>query len=207
MPSNCVLALVAHDEVGEKAYGGHLSKREIELLPSAVSGPPRLFLRGRELPPRAPRVSLSHGGGFSCAALTRPGAAAGVDLETVAPRVPAFYPGNFTPHERQWAEAGARSTGLPVPWLYTLLWTLKEAALKSGVTNVRSVWGFSGMEIRLPADLPERLAASRGAALGESFAGFEALICAARRQTRARVETTSTSETILSLFTASEANP
>lgn len=264
MPSDgpsdlCALALVPHDEVGEKAWVGHLSRREadhfaglvnlrvrrrwlagrlagkhlllrgpgrgprlevldgerlrelplasyreIELLPAPASGPPRLVWRGREL---SPRVTLSHGGGFSCAALTRPGAAAGIDLETVAPRIPAFYPGNFTPRERQWADAGARSSGLPAPWLYTLLWTLKEAALKSGATPVRSVWGFAGMEIELPAALPERLAASRGEALGERFAGFEALVRSARRETRARVETTTTPETILSLLTASEANP
>ena len=166
--------------------------REIELLPVA-SGPPRLTWHGREVPAR---VSISHGGGLSCAALAAAGAA------TVVPRVEAFYRGNFTPGERRWAEDGARSTGLSRDWLYTFLWTLKEAAFKSGATTIRGVWGFAGLEIRLPADLAERLEASRRPALGERFAAFETLVCAAQRRTLARIETTSTPGVVLSLFTA-----
>jgi phosphopantetheinyl transferase len=176
--------------------------REIEVLP-VESGPPRLAWRGHDL---AARVSISHGGGFSCAAVASSGAATGLDLEAAAPRAAAFYRGNFTPRERRWAEDGARTSGLSADWLYTFLWTLKEAALKSGVTPVRSVWEIAGLEIRVPADLPERLAASRRAALGECFATFETLICAARRCTRARIETTSTPEAVLSLLTAVEAS-
>jgi phosphopantetheinyl transferase len=168
--------------------------REIELMPLPGGG--------------TPRVSISHSGGFSCAALPAnisDTAPTGMDLETVVPRGAAFYRGNFTPRERRWADDGARATGLDPEWLHTFLWTLKEAALKSGATTTRSVWGFAGLEIRLPAELPGQLAASRGAALGERFAGFEALVCEAGRRTRARVETTSTPEAILSLFTAPEA--
>ena len=176
--------------------------REIEVLP-AESGPPRLSWRGHELPAR---VSISHGGGFSCAAVASCGAATGLDLETAAPRAAAFYRGNFTPRERRWAEDGARTSGLSIDWLYTFLWTLKEAALKAGVTPVRSVWEIAGLEIRLPADLPERLAASRRVALGACFSTFETLICAAQRCTRARIETTSTPEAVLSLLTAVEAS-
>ncbi len=172
--------------------------REIELLPVA-SGPPRLTWRGREVPAR---VSISHGGGLSCAALAAAGAATGIDLETVAPRVEAFYRGNFTPGERRWAEDGARATGLSREWLYTFLWTLKEAAFKSGATAIQGVWEFAGLEIRLPAGLAGRLAASRRPALGESFAAFETLVCAAQRRTLARIETTSTPDVVLSLFTA-----
>lgn len=179
------------------------SCREIEVLPAAAGGPPRLAWRGRELPVR---VSISHGGGFSCAALADQDTATGVDLETVAPRVAAFYRGNFTPRERDWAEAAARSTGLTSEWLYTFLWTVKEAALKSGATPVRSVWAMAGLEVRLPADLPARLEAGRRPALGERFTPFETLVCAARRCTRARIETTATPGVVLSLFTAVEAS-
>ncbi len=193
--------LVALDGESLRAFPA-ASYREIELLP-APSGPPRPTRRGHELPAR---VSISHAGGLSCAALAAPGAAAGIDLETAAPRVEAFYRGNFTPRERQWADAGARSTSLSADWIYTFLWTLKEAALKAGVTAMQSVWEIAGLEIELPADLPERLAASRRAVLGECFATFETVVCAARRSTRARIETTSTPELILSLFTAVEAS-
>lgn len=177
------------------------SSREIEVLPAAVSGPPRLTWRGRELPVR---VSISHGGGFSCAALADPDTATGVDLETVAPRVAAFYRGSFTPGERAWTAAAARATGLTAEWLYTFLWTVKEAAIKSGATAVRSVWGLGALEIHLPADLPARLEADCRPALGECFTPFETLVCAARRCTRARIETTSTPGVVLSLFTAAE---
>jgi 4'-phosphopantetheinyl transferase EntD len=176
--------------------------REIELLPAA-GGRPRLAWHGRELPAR---ISISHGGGLSCAALPAAGAATGIDLETVAPRVAAFYRGNFTPAERRWAETGARSSGLSVDWLYTFLWTLKEAAFKSGAMGVQGVWEFAGMECRLPADLAERLAANNRPVLGESFAAFETLVCAARRWTRAHIETTSTPGVVLSVLTAVGAN-
>src|SRR6185436_6566232 len=191
--------LMALDGASLRAFPA-ASCREIELLP-AESGPPRPTRRGRKLPAR---VSISHAGGFSCAALADAGAAAGVDLESVVPRVPAFYRGNFTPRERQWAEAGARSTTLSADWLYTFLWTVKEASLKSGATAVRSVWELAHLEIELPADLPGILAADRRAALGERFSTFETVVCAAGRSTRARIETTSTPDFVLSLFTAVE---
>lgn len=176
--------------------------REIEVLPGE-SGPPRLTWRGREVPAQ---VSISHSGGLSCAVVAEAGAATGLDLESAQPRAEAFYRGNFTPRERDWVAAGARSCGLPAAWLFTLLWTIKEAALKSGATAVRSVWGFPGLEVRLPEDLPAQLAARRRPALGDCFITFEALVCAARRCTRARIETTSTPDFILSLFTDVEAS-
>lgn len=178
------------------------SCREIEVLPGE-SGPPRLTWRGQAVPAQ---VSISHGGGFSCAAVAGPGVATGIDLESTAPRVEAFYRGNFTPRERDWVDAGARASGLPGAWLFTLLWTIKEAALKSGATAVRSVWGFPGLEVRLPADLPGQLAAGCRPALGERFTAFEALACADGRRTRARIETTSTPDLILSLLTDVEAS-
>ena len=178
------------------------SCREIEVLPGE-SGPPRLTWHGRAVPAQ---VSISHGGGFSCAAVAGPGAATGLDLESTAPRVDAFYRGNFTLRERDWVDAGARASGLPGAWLFTLLWTIKEAALKSGATAVRSVWGFPGLEVRLPEDLPGQLAAGCRPALGERFTAFEALTCADGRRTRTRIETTSTPDLILSLLTDVEAS-
>lgn len=179
--------------------------REIELLPPAVSGPPRLTREGREI---EPRVSISHGGGLSCAAVTSgaAGATIGIDLETVAPHVAAFYRRSFTPRERRWAQDGAGATGLPQDWLYTFLWTVKEAALKSGATGIRSVWELAGLEVLLPAELAPRLAAGRRSELGERFVRCETAVVSGQRQTAARLETTSTPEAILSVFTPSEAS-
>lgn len=184
------------------------SYREIELLTPAASGPPRLTRRGREI---EPRVSISHGGGLSCAAVTSGGTGSagvrtGVDLETVAPHVAAFYRGNFTPRERRWAEDGAGAANLPGEWLYTFLWTVKEAALKSGATAARSVWELASLEVLLSGELRELLASCRRAALGERFVSFETVVLAAQRKTRARIETTATPEAVLSLFTPIEAS-
>jgi phosphopantetheinyl transferase len=201
LPGAGARRFVALDGAGLRALPA-ASCREIELLPAA-SGPPRLTRHGREHPAR---VSISHAGGFSCAVLAAPGVATAIDLETAAPRAGAFYRGNFTPRERAWAEAGARSSGLSGDWLYTFLWTLKEAAIKAGATAVRSVWEIAGLEIALPAGLPALLAAGRRTVLGECFTAFETVACAARRPARARIETTATPDLILSLFTAVEAN-
>jgi len=175
--------------------------REIEIL-AERDRPPRLSWRGKEL---GSPISISHAGGYSSAALTAPGAAAGLDLEAVAPRVAAFYRQSFTARERRWVEQGARASGLTAAWLYTLLWTVKEAAFKSGATSVRGAWELGRLEAQLPDDLAERLAASCRPALGQCFASFETSITSPLRSTSARVETTATPEVILSLFNASEA--
>ena len=90
------------------------------------SGAPVLHHRGRPLPYS---LSLSHrAGGVFCACCPLPGVALGVDLEWVEDRHPAFYQDYFTAAEQAFA-AGVEPHA-PAVW-FTLLWSAKEAVLKS----------------------------------------------------------------------------
>jgi hypothetical protein len=127
-------------------------------------------------------------------------------METVGPRAEAFYRSSFTPQERCGAEAGARS-GLAGEWLYTFLWTVKEAALKSGTTAARGVWDLARMEVSMPVGWPGLVAAGCGSSLGERFVAFEVIVGEDDRGNTARIETTSTPEVVLTVFEATEASP
>lgn len=177
--------------------------RQVEVLPAADTGRPQLDWGGRR---SSQRVSISHSGGVACAGLSGGEAPIGIDMETDVPRARAFYRGNFSARERRWAELGARRAGLDDGWLYTFLWTVKEAALKSGAAAARNVWELPRMEVVWPWARPERIAASRGSYMGERFAVLEVVICEDQRRTRARVETTSTPEVVLTAFEPFEAS-
>ena len=94
-----------------------------------------------------------------------------------------------------------------IRWLYTFLWTVKEAALKSGAAGVRSVWEFPAVAVEPPPGLAASLAASVGAELGERFAACDLGIAAAGGCTRGRVETTATLTAILTTFCAATSAP
>ena len=192
---------VALDGAGLQAFPAD-RYREVELIPADGGGAPLPTLRGEAL---ASRLSIAHAGAVSCAALSSRGNALGVDLETVEPRTGAFYRGNFTAGERAWVGAAAATGALDAEWLYTFLWTVKEAALKSGAAPVRSVWEFLAVEVDGPPDLAARLAGCIGAELGERFTAFDVTVTAAGRSTRGAVETTATRDAILTLFTVSTA--
>jgi hypothetical protein len=119
--------------------------QNIEVLPDG-STPERhskLVWCGKDRPES---ISLSHAGGLSCACINV-GPPAAIDIETAVPRVDAFYRNTFTEAERYWVsrETGGESTRSI--WLYTLLWTLKESALKLGRLNQVSVWDLPRIEI------------------------------------------------------------
>lgn len=117
--------------------------RRIEVV-AGDGGKPCLSWCGQ---PRTESISLSHSGDISCACLGI-GVLTAVDIETIAPRLDAFYRQNFTAAERSWATCGIRSD-----WVFTLLWSLKESALKLGWPNeAAGVWDMPKLEIaRLPA--------------------------------------------------------
>jgi phosphopantetheinyl transferase len=120
--------------------------RRIEVLPSSTkqSGYPRMSWCGKD---SARDISMSHIAGMACACISRQGAI-GVDLEIPVPRVDSFYRGNFTRSERNWVDQHSGNTSISSEWLYTFLWTLKEATLKSAGSNKKSVWDIPGIEIR-----------------------------------------------------------
>ena len=117
-------------------------------------------------------LSISHGGGWTVACLrplSRPlsgvsSRLGGLDLERVEARPQSFYRGNFTVSERLWARCPAtrtqdgRAMRQLVQQRFTLLWTVKESLLKSGLVGLRSVWDFPRLELtplgELPAEAP-----------------------------------------------------
>jgi len=105
--------------------GKPFAPTEYALLRSP-SGAPVLHHRGSPLPHS---LSLSHrAGGVLCACCPLPSAALGVDLEWVEERHPAFYQDYFTPAEQ--AFVAKAEPYAPAVW-FTLLWSAKEAVLKS----------------------------------------------------------------------------
>jgi len=110
------------------------------------NGKPSLVWCGQA---RSECISLSHSGSVSCASIAF-GPPTVIDLETTHPRIDAFYRNNFTEAERSWAVRGAGGESTKANWFFTLLWTLKESALKLGWLN--SLWNLPRIEIAgLPA--------------------------------------------------------
>jgi 4'-phosphopantetheinyl transferase EntD len=103
----------------------------------------RLVWCGKDRPES---ISLSHAGGLSCACIT-PGTPTAIDVETAVPRIDAFYRNNFTKAERSWVAREAADDSVKSNWFFTLLWTLKESALKLGRLNHASIWNLPGIEI------------------------------------------------------------
>jgi phosphopantetheinyl transferase len=101
--------------------------RMLQLLPGP-GGEPELRWRGRPAGPLS--VSLTHSGGWVAVAVSA-GGRVGVDLERIEGRSPAFAT-VFTPAERAWSAARA---GVSLEASQTLLWALREAAFKAGLTH------------------------------------------------------------------------
>lgn len=100
---------------------------------------------------RNENVSLSHCNGVACASLaTTPTA---VDIEIATSRVSAFYRKTFTAAERTWVSSSARDDEFTASWFFTLLWTLKESALKLKLLTSATLWQLPHIEIEGLPDL------------------------------------------------------
>jgi phosphopantetheinyl transferase len=121
--------------------------REVEILPQRwwEAGTPRLIWMGR---PHPTHVSLAYTAQLTAACLD-PFRAVGLDLEVPCLRQPAFYRMNFTLAEQGWAERVYASVRIGVDRIYTVLWCLKEAALKSDESDEASLWQLPQIEVRL----------------------------------------------------------
>ncbi|MBV8859357.1 MAG: 4'-phosphopantetheinyl transferase superfamily protein [Acidobacteria bacterium] len=156
-------------------------------------GAPRLFWCGGE---RTERLSLSHTRGVAGACLTA-GAPAAIDVETVAPRHGAFYRKNFTEAERRWAAGRAGGGAAGPDWCFTLLWALKESALKLGWLSQSSVWSFPRIQIGGLPDLDRVGPFCWTGALGDACASFTARVEEDSRVTHARVTAAGTRGLVL----------
>ena len=119
------------------AGAGHLERfpasayRQLDVLPrdGGASGRPFVCDRSR---PAAVGISLSHTRGWVACAL---GSAEpiGVDVEAIEPRSPAFEQYAFGTDERRWIRRRAAARSDAAPALQTWLWSMKEAAFKTGL--------------------------------------------------------------------------
>jgi phosphopantetheinyl transferase (holo-ACP synthase) len=121
------------------------------------------------------RVSLSHANGHSCVYLDSNGSI-GLDLEETVVRRDAFYRGNFSAREQAWVDKIGRESGGDSAWLYTLLWTIKEAVIKSDDSGKSTVWGMPQIEIMMSLELGKWLSKAQRGRLGAAFARSKAVV-------------------------------
>jgi len=142
--------------------------RKIEVL--AFDGKPGLVWCGKDRPER---ISLSHTGGLSCACIAS-GTPTAIDVETSMRRHEAFYRSTFSEVERYWATRGAEGELSGANWYFTLLWTLKESALKLGWTA--SLWNLPGIEFDGLPGLNHLEPLRRSRHMGDAFVVFTASV-------------------------------
>jgi phosphopantetheinyl transferase len=168
--------------------------RQVEVSPAG--GPPRLSWSGRK---STVQLSLSHTSGQSCAYLDSSGPI-GLDIEEALPRREAFYRGNFTASEQGWAERIARATGAPRAWVYTLLWTIKESALKSDAAGRDTIWNMPLIEVALPVEAGDPVFAPSPGPLGAAMSSFTVRVSQAGGESLFRVGVSATKTRILSVM-------
>jgi phosphopantetheinyl transferase len=170
--------------------------RQVEVLPAPAGGPPRFSWSGR---PCGVRLSLSHTAGQSCAYLDSRGPI-GLDIEEALPRREAFYRRNFTRSEQEWAERIARETGATRAWVYTLLWTIKESALKSDESGRGTIWDMPLVEVAMPAESGGPVFAPSRGPLGAVMSTFTVRVSQAGQESLFRVGVSATEKRILSVM-------
>lgn len=166
--------------------------RKVEVL--AHEGKPRLVWCGKE---RAERVSLSHTNGLSSACVAS-GTPTAIDVETSTGRHEAFYRNTFTEAERYWVARGTGGELGRANWYFTLLWTLKEAALKLGWTA--SLWNLPRIEIDGLPGLSHLEPLWRSRNVGDAFVVFTARLKKDGREMRVRAAVAGTRNYVLTVM-------
>jgi hypothetical protein len=109
--------------------------RMLHIMPDRCGAPAIWY--GQALAART--LSLSHTAGWAVAALSGEGSI-GIDCEVVEARQEAFLRCNFSHAEQEWVNCHTEMDGPTPEWLYTLLWSFKEAATKTGrVASSRAI--------------------------------------------------------------------
>jgi 4'-phosphopantetheinyl transferase EntD len=168
--------------------------RKVEVL--SDGGAPRLLWCGKV---RTESISVSHAGGISCASLADEKPTA-IDVETSVRRNEAFYRHTFTEVEKNWVARVAGGELHSSNWYFTLLWSLKESALKLGWLDGASLWNLPRIEIDgLPRfDRSEPFWC--GSAMREAFVVFTASIREACRGMQVQVAVAGTRNLVLTVM-------
>lgn len=169
--------------------------RKVEVL-SDGGGAPSLSWCGKK---REESVSVAHAGGISCASIAN-GKPTAIDVETAVLRDGAFYRKTFTEAEKNWVARVAGGEPGRSDWSFTLLWTLKESALKLGWLGGASLWNLPRIEIDgLPARKQiEPLWCGNGRR--EAFVVFTASLREACRAMRVQVAVAGTRNFVLTVM-------
>lgn len=142
-------------------------------------------------------ISISHTDFLSCACLSYYEASIGIDIEMPAFRLDAFYRNNFTNHEKEWVRKISGEGDISPQWLYTVLWSLKESALKSRHSLEASVWEVPNIEIDVLSEVTDWAKFYRQGELGGEFLFFSAGIRELSEKKQACVALTATRHMIL----------
>lgn len=179
--------------------------RQVEIVTedSRRGEPPRLAWAGRARPVA---VSLSHVDGQSCVYLDSAGPI-GLDLEEAVPRRGSFYRHNFSPLEQAWVDRLHLRTGAEPAWLFTLLWTLKEAALKADDSGGSSLWRMRGLEVLLPAEAGDWACGARRDSLGGAFSPVQARVRQGGTERLFHVGIAGSTQRILSIIKGNKGKP
>ena len=108
-----------------------------------ATGVPRVTWRGEV---QAVHVSLTHQDGYAAACLDWR-APIGIDIERVEQRSRTFRAAHFSDAERDWADGSPHDSDRA----YTLLWCVKESALKAQERDAASVWQLPGVDLCIGA--------------------------------------------------------
>lgn len=173
--------------------------RLVEVIPDLTQAEKisRLWWKGE---PVDLQISLSHKSELSAACIDGGTGAIGVDVESRLNGSSTFYKGNFTTNERAWVATFAQAHSIEQDWLFTLLWTIKEATLKTRNTDDVSVFEFPDLEITLLSDpLPLcRAYQNKQLSSGTEFIDIE--IKSITHKITAQVALTATSKHVLSVM-------
>ncbi len=145
-----VVVFISWDDLAASA-ASDLARVEVLGADDGGAGRPELAWCGRDMS-GVVSVSIAHAGGWVAVALSVQ-APVGVDLEVVGARSAAFRRSCFTDAEIAWAEGGMAVAGVATDVRYTLLWTIKEAAFKTGRVGDR--WRPRDTELDLGRPLAE----------------------------------------------------
>lgn len=176
--------------LGASTLGAYPSAwyRRLEILPASAerAGCPRLFCAG-EL--QSVRVSLAHSPDFAAAGLHWADAI-GVDVESIAAHSANFYRDHFTLEESRLVRALQQEHGISPTRSYTLLWCLKESALKSRHADDATLLDLRALEV-LPScslhALARLLCGEQDAEPGFDVAVYESGARASRARSDAKI--------------------
>jgi Phosphopantetheinyl transferase len=168
--------------------------QKVEVLPKKDANPTLIWCDE----PQSESISLSHTDDVSCACLSFAGPI-GIDIENSVPRASSFYRRTFTAAEQSWARHASGKDRFSTEWLFTLLWTLKESALKLQTAN-QTVWDLPRIEILGLPKLENFSLSRKDRTLATDFLTFPAGVKAPYRTRQVQVAVTGSRNLILTVM-------